>query len=61
MYIDKLDDIVNIYNNTYHRMIKMNPIDVKSSAYIESKKEINDKHPKSKISDIARKRIAKNK
>ena len=28
MYIDKLDDIVNKYNNTYHRTIKMKPIDV---------------------------------
>ena len=24
VYIDKLDDIVNEYNNTYHRTIKMN-------------------------------------
>ena len=24
VYIDKLDDIVNKYNNTYHRTIKMN-------------------------------------
>ena len=29
MYIDKLDDIVS---NTYHRTIKMKPVDVKSSA-----------------------------
>ena len=29
-YIDKLDDIVNKYNNTYHNTIKMKPIDVKS-------------------------------
>ena len=28
LYIDKLDDIVNEYNNTYHRTIKMKPIDV---------------------------------
>ena len=34
VHIDKLDDIVNKYNNTYHSTIKMNPIDVKSSAYI---------------------------
>ena len=25
VYIDKLDDIVNEYNNTYHRTIKMKP------------------------------------
>ena len=29
VYIDKLDDIVNEYNNTYHRTIKMKPIHVK--------------------------------
>ena len=28
VYIDKLDDIVNEYNNTYHRTIKMKPVDV---------------------------------
>ena len=28
MYIGKLDDIVNEYNNTYHRTIRMKPIDV---------------------------------
>ena len=31
MYIDKLDDIVNKYNNTHHRTIKMKPPNVKSS------------------------------
>ena len=29
--INKLDDIVNKYNNTYHSIIKMKPIDVKSN------------------------------
>ena len=29
--IDKLDDIVNEYNNTYHRTIKMKPANVKPS------------------------------
>ena len=33
MYIDQLDDIVNKYNNTYHRTIKMKPVDVKSNIY----------------------------
>ena len=32
VYIDKLDDIVNEYNNTYHRTLKMKPIDVKYNA-----------------------------
>ena len=44
--VDKLDDIVNKYNNTYHSTIKMQPVDVKSSTYIDSSKEINDKDPK---------------
>ena len=35
VYIDKLDDILNKYNNTYHSTTKMKPIDVKSSTYID--------------------------
>ena len=35
MYVDKLDDIVNVYNNTYHSTIKMKSIDIKSSTYID--------------------------
>ena len=42
-YIDKLDEIVNKCNNTYHRTIKMKPVDVKSNTFINSSKEINDK------------------
>ena len=33
VYIDKLDDIVNKYNNTYHSTTKTNPVDVKPRAY----------------------------
>ena len=40
-YIDKLDDIVNIYNNTNHNTIKIRPIDVKSKIYIDFDKENN--------------------
>ena len=36
VYIDKLDDIVNKYNDTYHNKIKMKLIDVKSSTYVKS-------------------------
>ena len=43
MYIDKLDDIVNKYNNTYHSTIKMKPVDVKSNTYNNSSKGINGK------------------
>ena len=46
MYIDKLDDIVNKYNNTYQSTIKIQPVDVKSSTYIASSREINNKDPK---------------
>ena len=35
VYIDKLDDTVNKYSNTYHRTIKMRPVDVKSNTYID--------------------------
>ena len=54
MYIDKLDDIVNEYNNTYHRTIKMNPIVVKDNAYINIKKEVDEKDPKFKVGDHVR-------
>ena len=43
VYIDKLDNIVNEYNNTYHTTIKMKPIDVKDNTYINTDKETNDK------------------
>ena len=32
--IDKLDDIVNKYDNTYHKTVKMEPADVKDNTYI---------------------------
>ena len=54
VYIDKLDDIVNEYNNTYHRTIKMNPADVKDNTYIDFEKEVNDKDPKFKVGDYIR-------
>ena len=49
VYIDKLDDIVNEYNNTYHRTIKMDHIDLKDNTYINIGKEVNDKDPKFKV------------
>ena len=36
VYINKLDDIVNEYNNTYHITIKTKPVDIKNNAYIDS-------------------------
>ena len=49
LYIDKLDDIVNEYNNTKHRTSKMKPIDVKDSTNINFGKEVNDNDPKFKV------------
>ena len=53
-YIDKLDDIADEYNNTYHRTIKMKPVDVKDITYIDFKKEVNDKDLKIKVGDHVR-------
>ena len=52
--INKLDDIVGEYNNTYHKTIKMKPVDVKDNKYIVFKKEVNDKDPKFKVGDHVR-------
>ena len=54
VYIDKLNDILNEQNNTYHRTIKMKPVDVKDNAYIYFGKEVNDKDPKFKVGDHVR-------
>ena len=59
MYIDKLDDIVNEYNNTCHKAIKMKPVDIKDNGYIDFSKEVNNKDPKFKVHDCVR--ISKNK
>ena len=54
VYIDKLDDIVNEYNNTYHRTNKIQPIDVKDNTYIYIDIKFNDKKPKFKVGDHVR-------
>ena len=54
VYINKSDDIVNEYNNTYHRTIKMKPVNVKDNTYIDFEKEVNDKDPKFKVGDYVR-------
>ena len=46
VYINKLHDIVNEYNSTYHRTIKVKHVDVKDNTYIDFGKEVNDKNPK---------------
>ena len=54
VYIDKLDGIVNECNNTYHRTIKMKPIDVTYNTYINIDKEVNDKDPKLQVGEHVR-------
>ena len=54
VYFDVLDDIVDKYNNTYHKAIKMKPIDVKSDSFAEYNEESNEKDPKYKVSDHVR-------
>ena len=53
-YIDVLNDIVNKYNNTIHRTIKMKPIDVTGDFYVEYNEDSNKKGPKFKVSDHVR-------
>ena len=50
MYVDKLNDIVNKYKNTYHRTIKIKA-DVKNNTYINFGEESNTKDPKLKVGD----------
>ena len=54
VYLNKLDDMVNKYNNTYHNTIKMKSADIKSSTNIDSSKEINDNDPKFKVANLVR-------
>ena len=54
VYFDVLDDIVNKYNNTVHRNIKMNPIDVTGDSYAEYNEDFNKKVPKFKVGDDIR-------
>ena len=54
VYFDVLDDIVDEYNNTCHKTIKMKPIDVKSDSFAEYNVESNEKDPKFKVGDHVR-------
>ena len=47
-YFDVENDVVDKYNNTYHRTIKMKPIDVKSDSYAKYSVDSNDENPNSK-------------
>ena len=54
VYFDVLDDIVNKYNNTVHRTIKMKPIEVTDDSYAEYNEDFNKKDPKFKVGDHVR-------
>ena len=54
IYFDVLDDIVDKYNHTYHRTIKMKPINVGDDSFAEYNEESNEKVPKCKIGDHVR-------
>ena len=54
MYIDKSDDIVNKYNNIYHRTTKMKRVHVTSNTYIGFHKESNKEGPKFNVDDHVR-------
>ena len=54
VYFDVLHDIVNKYNNTIHRIIKMKPIDVTDDSFAEYNEESNKRNPKFKVGDHVR-------
>ena len=54
VYFDKLDNILNEYNNTYHKSIKIKSIDVKSRTCFNFGAENNYKDPKFDVSDYLR-------
>ena len=54
VYFDVLNDIVNKYNNTVHKTIKMKPIDVRNDSYAEYNENSNKKGPKFKVDDCVR-------
>ena len=56
VHVNKLDNILNEYNNTYHRTVEKKPVDVKGNTYINSIElsRSNDKDPKFKVGDHVR-------
>ena len=54
VHFDVLNDIVDKYNNTYHRTIKMKPIDVRDDSFAKYNEESNEKDPKFKVGDHVR-------
>ena len=54
VYFDVLDIIVDKYNNTVYRSIKMKPVDVTSDFYAEYNEDANEKDTKFKVGDHIR-------
>ena len=54
VYFDVLDDIVDEYNNTYHKIIEMKPVDVGDDSFAEYNEESNEKDLKFKVGDHVR-------
>ena len=54
VYFDVLDSIVDNYNNTFHRIIGVKPIDVKSNSHDECNVNSNKKYPKFIVRDYVR-------
>ena len=54
VYFDVLHDIVNKYNSTVHRSIKMKPIDVTDNSYAEYNEDSNKIDPKFKVGNHVR-------
>ena len=54
VYFDVLNNIVDEYNNTYYKTIKIMPIDVKNDSFAEYNEESNEKDSKFKVGDHVR-------
>ena len=54
VYFDVLDAIVNKYDNTVHRTIKLKPINVTDDSFVEYNEDSNKRNPKFKVGDYVR-------
>ena len=54
MYFDVLNDIVDAYKNTYHKTVKIKPIDAGDDSFAKYNEESNEKDPKFKVDDHVR-------
>ena len=60
VYFDVLDDIVNKYNNTVHKTIKMKSIDITDDSYVECNENPNKNDPTFDVGDHVRNSKYKN-